>query len=73
MKGRKPMKQMQVKQLLTSFMGESVKKMRGGSLDTKVIDMMRVHEYKFKYDFDKPIKPVRTESQCIDFGLDNFR
>jgi hypothetical protein len=67
------MKQMKVKQLLTSFMGESVKKLRGGSLDTKVKEMMRVHEYKFKYDFDKPTKHVRTESQGIDFGLDNFR
>jgi hypothetical protein len=69
----RPMKQMKVKQLLTSFMGDSVKKLRGGSLDTKVIDMMRVHEYKFKYDFDKSTNPVRTESQVIDFGLDNFR
>jgi hypothetical protein len=54
-------------------MGDSVKKLRGGSLDTKVKEMMRVHEYKFKYDFDKPTKHVRTESQGIDFGLDNFR
>ena len=52
-------------------MGDGAKKIRGSSLDTKVMEMMRVHDFKFKYDFDKLQVPVKLKSsKGIDFGLD---